>query len=271
MKELQTGSIIKAILSNKKYRALDIPEETIYDLLEREMGKGQKRDLAIKQVKMKLHNIIAPYLDRLDYADASSKLEKMRSKNNTAAIHALCKEILRAHDSTGERMSYFEPFYEYLFSKLKPNSMILDLACGLNPFFFPIIPTPKEMNYFAFDIHGPRIDLLNQLFHITNLPAKAIKQDILVASPEQKADAAFLFKEAHRIEKRESGGTRRLIKNLHAAYIFISLPTHSLNGRFDLRERMQRLVEKTIEQTATLEETREFESEMIYVIRKNNG
>ena len=261
------AAAIDKILRGKKYRGLDIPRGTIRDLLDQELAKKQKENQAVKAVKAKLHNIIAPYLDTLDYP---AFLEKI-NKADAETTRDLCRQILSAHDSTRERLAYYPEFFDYLFSGLKANGTVLDLACGLNPAYLPLVDLPKGLTYRAYDIHGPRIALLNALFTKTGINAHSIKQDILVAIPLEEVSSAFLFKEAHRIEKREKGGSRRLIAGLRATEIFISLPTHSLNGRFDLRERMGRLVDSAIAGIADLLETQEFPSEMVYRIRKHDG
>lgn len=271
MDEQSLDSVIDQILQSRKYRQLDIPRATIADLLIKELERGGKQSLAVKQAKAKLHNIMAPYLDTLDYAAAAEQIRDCFITETNHEVQSVCKRILSAHDSTRERLPYFRAFYGYLFERIGSDCTILDLACGLSPFFLPLVPHPTAMRYLAYDIHGPRIALLNELFIRTGMPAQAIKQDILVNPPAEKAGVAFLFKEAHRIEKRESGGSRKLIEAIQADRIFISLPTHSLNGRFDLKERMGRLVRSMIEGFAYLEETMEFGSEMIYTIRKIDG
>ena len=271
MDEKKRQFIIEKILRGRKYRALNIPQETVDDLLTQELQRNQKQDEVVKAVKAKLHNIIAPYLDTLDYEETSDKIDQINLQDEETGLANLCREILSAHDSTRERLGYHLEFFAYLFSQLDPNCTILDLACGLNPVFLALVDIPKGMAYKAFDIHGPRVKLLNQIFRKANMNAQAVNQDILVEAPNEKACAAFLFKEAHRIEKRESGSTRRLVQALQVKTIFISLPTHNLNGRFDLRGRMERLIKTTIDGIAELVEEREFPSEMVYVIRKHDG
>ena len=183
----------------------------------------------------------------------------------------LCKDILRAHDSTRERLQYFQAFFSDIFSQCGPEFTILVLACGLNPFFLPLVPFPAQMRYLAYDIHGPRITLLNQFFDAAKLPAKAMREDILIHPPKEEADAAFLFKEAHRIEKRESGATRRLIQALHAQTIFVSLPSRNLNGKYPIQERMQHLVEGILPDKAWIDETVTFGTETVYRVRKSDG
>ena len=65
-------------------------------------------------------------------------------------------------------------------------------------------------------------------------PALAEVRDILVRPPQVEADAAFLFKEAHRLEKRRKGCNRALWSALKVKYLFVSLPRRSLDGKRDL-------------------------------------
>jgi 16S rRNA (guanine(1405)-N(7))-methyltransferase len=271
MDEKKRQAMIEKILCGKKYRELDIPHATVADLFEQELKKGLKKNKTVKAVKAKLHNIIAPYLDTLDYAETGMTIDRINPQDDATELVDLCRDILSAHDSTRERLSYHQDFFAYLFSCIGPHCKILDLACGLNPVFLPLVPLPEEMEYIAYDIHGPRINLLNHIFQKASLNARAVNQDILIKAPSEKACAAFLFKEAHRIEKRESGGSRRLIQSVQAHTIFISLPTHNLHGRFNLQERMERLVDTTIHGIADLIETKEFASEMVYMVRKRDG
>ena len=110
--------------------------------------------------------------------------------------------------------------------------------------------------------------MINQLFSGMGIKGQAIKQDIIVNPPEEKATAAFLFKEAHRIEKRESRASRKLVDAINAEHIFISLPTHNLNGKFDLRERMHRLIDEITQDMCILEDSATFASEIVFTIRK---
>ncbi len=262
---------IERILGSRKYTEMDISRDTVTDLINREEVKGIKSRQIIKNVKTKLHNIVAPYLEKLDYSQAMVAAMDCIQSNEKSCIPSLCLQFLNMHVSTRERIEYHQDFFQYIFSKIEPHPRIYDLACGLNPLFLPLVPTPEKLEYIANDIHGPRIELLNLMLGSTRKGFRAHKQDILVNPPKEKASAIFLFKEAHRIEKRESGGSRRLLAELNTNLIFVSLPTHSLRGNFDLSERMSRLIYSIIEGIAELEETVTFASERIYTIRKNDG
>jgi len=135
-----------------------------------------------------------------------------------------------------------------------------------------MIELPKALTYTAYDIHAPRIGLIEQFFTgDIGVSGKAETRDILVRPPQEEVDAVFLFKEAHRMEKRRSGATRDLISTINATHIFISLPNHSLNGRFDLSKRMNRLIETSIQGLEFNLTIQDFDSETLYHLKRTHG
>ncbi|MDO9546851.1 MAG: hypothetical protein Q7J07_08920 [Pelolinea sp.] len=272
MKIIDLDRIIQRIAASKKYRSMDIPHETIHDLLEQELSHHEKEADAIKSARSKLHNIMAPYLGDLDYEAAAAELDEVLASGDKAKLAEACTQFLKVHHSTAERLDYVKEFYGYIFKILGADCSILDLACGLNPFMLPLVELPTSLTYTAFDIHTPRVELIKRLFSGgIGLQGNAETRDILVRPPQQKATAAFLFKEAHRMEKRRSGATRDLIASLNVKHVFLSLPTHSLNGRFDLHERMNRLVESSIQGLGLKLNVKEFVSETLFHLGKNHG
>jgi len=263
--------IIEQVLSSRKYRSMRIPPETVADLLEKELPRHKKQKDAIRAVKAKLHNIAAPYLDSLDYESALASLDDVFDRQPTRTIEDICLEFLSAHQSTRERIPYLSDFYTAIFDQIGSPCSVLDLACGMNPFTLPLVDLPDEMTYHAYDIHAPRVHLIQKMLSGAGIVGSAEIRDILVHHPSQQATAAFLFKEAHRMEKRRSGATRDLIRSLNVDHLFISLPTHSLNGKFDLRERMSRLVDEATQGLGRIVNTIEFPSEMITQIAMTNG
>ena len=247
MTDEELDMIVNSIANSRKYRSMKIPRETIFDLLQIELAKRPKKADAIKLVRTKLHNITAPYLDKLDYTEASQELEQVFSNNDRKSIEDVCIQFLQAHHSTDERIPYMKDFYAFISNKIGNSSSILDLACGLNPFVIPLVEFPSSISYFAYDIHTPRIELINRFFSGLGIHGFAETRDILLRPPQQKATAAFLFKEAHRMEKRRKGASRDLLGSLNVDHLFISLPNHSLNGKFDLHERMLKLAKDSIQ------------------------
>jgi 16S rRNA (guanine(1405)-N(7))-methyltransferase len=266
----ELDQIVHRIANSKKYRTMKIPRETILDLLQIELAKHPKKEEAIKIVKAKLHNITAPYLDELDYTEAAQELEQVFSNRDGESIEDICIQFLQAHHSTDERIPYMKEFYAYISNKIGASCTILDLACGLNPFVIPLVEFPSSISYFAYDIHTPRIELINRFFSGLGIHGIAETRDILVQPPLQKATAAFLFKEAHRMEKRRKGAIRDLLKSLNVDHLFISLPNRSMNGKYDLRDRMRRLTKNSIQGLGSILEIEDFPSETLFYIGLKN-
>jgi len=270
MTDEELDQIALHIANSKKYRSMKIPRETILDLLRKELPKHPKKADIIKMVKAKLHNITAPYLDKLDYAEAAQELEQVFSNRDGKSIEDVCIQFLQAHHSTNERIPYMKEFYAYISNKIGNSCSILDLACGLNPFVIPLVEFPSSISYFAYDIHTPRIELINRFFSGLGIDGLAETRDILVRPPLQKATAAFLFKEAHRMEKRRKGASRELFRSLNVNHLFISLPNRSMNGKYDLRDRMLKLTKDSIQGLGSILEIEDFPSETLFYIGLNN-
>jgi 16S rRNA (guanine(1405)-N(7))-methyltransferase len=267
-KEALALEMAAKIQSSKKYQDLAIPQETLLDLIQQEMARYKKSSEVMKSVRAKLHNIMAPYLGDLDYEQAEQTLQTAFESPNPAAVQETCADFLRQHDSTRERLAYIEDFYQGIFSVCEHPQRVMDLACGLNPFALPWMGLPTSIQFYAYDIHPARIRLINRFLQLSEREPLAEVRDVLVRPPQIEADAAFLFKEAHRMEKRQRGCNRELWAALKVKYLFVSLPNRSLDGRRDLRERMRHLVESSMQgQDWKLGEL-DFPGETVYWMRK---
>jgi 16S rRNA (guanine(1405)-N(7))-methyltransferase len=259
-------SLIDAILQSRKYRGLAIPSETVRDLLEQEMPRYRTQKEAVEVVRKKLHNIMAPYLGDPDYPAAAQQLDEAFASRDAAQIRQVCSSILEMHASSKERMPILDGFYERLFSLTGKPKTILDLACGLNPFALPWMDLPADIRYYAYDIHQPRLELINHFFYLEGLPKFGIKQDILVDPPQVEAEVALFFKEAHRFDQRQHGCNRKLWCALRVRYLLVSLPTNSLSGRHNLVERQRQLVYGTLVGLPWQVTELMFESELVFCI-----
>jgi 16S rRNA (guanine(1405)-N(7))-methyltransferase len=234
--------LIDDIQHSKKYRDLDLPDSTVRDLLQQELPRYKSRKEALEAVRTKLHNIVAPYLGDPDYAAAARDLDVAFASADEGEVRAACERILSAHASTKERIPYLAGFYERIFAVTGKPATILDLACALNPFSFPWMGLPATTRYYAYDIHRPRLELINHYFTLQGLEPLATHQDILVDPPQIEAPVAFFFKEAHRFEQRDRGSSLKMLRALNVRYLLVSLPTSSLTGKHNLLERQRALV-----------------------------
>jgi 16S rRNA (guanine(1405)-N(7))-methyltransferase len=260
--------LIEQIRDTKKYRQLDLPESTLRDLLEAELPRHRSQKDSLQVVRQKLHNIVAPYLGDPDYHAALTALEINAPSGNPLELKAICSGIMTSHISTRERLSTLDTFYARLFNLIGKPQVILDLACGLNPLAIPWMDLLTGTQYHAYDIHTPRVTFLNHFFRLQGMPELAETRDILVHPPDIEADAAFLFKEAHRFEQRQRGCNRTLWQALQARWLVVSLPTSSMSGRHDLMEKHRRLVYSTLAGLPWKTTELQIENELLFCINK---
>lgn len=261
--------LLREVRASRKYRALDLPEETLHDLLSRALERQPNPKAALKIVREKLHNIVAPYLGDPDYTRAAGMLQAAFTDGSPEAVRAACLELLQSHASTRERIPLLEEFYPRLWQVSGKPSVLLDLACGLHPFSLPWMGLPAGCEYFAYDIHAPRVALINQFFRLTGQPGQALVQDVLVHPPSIEADAALFFKEAHRFDQRQRDCNLPFWQALRVRWLFVSLPAASLSGRRDLVERQRNLIQKTLKGTGWPVTEVRFSNELVFCIRKD--
>jgi len=262
-------ALVASILSSRKYRGLGIPEQTLRDLVAQELQHGRNGKELEQAVREKLHNIVAPYLGDPDYPAADARLATVFASGDVQTIKAECRALLAAHASTRERLPVLEEFYPRLFAITGRPRVVLDLACGLHPFGLPWMGLPDGARYYAYDLHQPRIALINHFFRLSGLPELAFHQDILVEPPREPADVAFFFKEAHRFEQRQRGCNRAFWQAIPARWLLVSLPSSSLTGRRDLADRQRTLVQRTLDGLEWAVTEIQILDEMVFCIRKH--
>lgn len=265
------ASMVRAIKESRKYRGAGIPDATLEDVLRREWNRHPKPADALRSAKAVLHNIMAPYLGDPDYAASEKLLDAAFAAGDDEVVRQAALVLLAQHDSTKERLAYMEDFYSAIRAACPNAEVILDLACGLNPFAIPFMGLPGSVRYHAYDLHQPRVTLINRFLKGLGMEALAEARDILLAPPQIEADAAFLFKEAHRLEKRRKGASKELAGKLKARVIFISLPNRSLDGRRNLSGRMDALVRQILAGRAAKIQQAEFPGETLYWVERENG
>lgn len=261
---------INEILSTRKYRSLGIPVETVRDLVLKELPNHRNPKEAIKTVRKKLHNIVADYLGDPDYATAKHDIETAFSSGDVSQVKIACEKILAAHSSTRERLAVLDKFYERLFALTGEPKVILDLACGLNPLTFPWMGLSNKVKYHAYDIHVPRLELINRFFTLEGLAPLAVRQDVLVLPPQVEADVAFFFKEAHRFEQRQRSCNRPFWQALKVRWLLVSLPPKGLSGRSNLVEGHRQLVYQVIAGLPWQVTEITFENELVFCIDKGH-
>ncbi|MCX7846117.1 MAG: hypothetical protein N2312_05835 [Dictyoglomaceae bacterium] len=255
--------LVAKILRSKKYRYI-YPEvvKNIYEV-ERKKFKNQKDIL--KSIKRRLHQIYGSFLKPYEYRKIDEYLGIL-SENN---LKNICIEILKIHISTKERLSFYEDLYRKIYEKTGIPKNISDLACGLNPFSIPFMNINKPLNYYAYDIDGYLINLVNKFFEKVNLPTLGICQDIIFNPPKEKIDLTFIFKFLPIIEKLRKNYMIEFLKNLDSSFIIISFPLKSLTGREKgMLEHYESFYIKNIEKFFEILGRISFNNEIFIIIKK---
>ena len=240
-------ALIDKTQTSAKYRALDLPRELLEDILIQEARLAQNSADLERRFREKLHNIIAPYLEEINYPLEIENLQRFAStKPDREAWKSYCSAIMTRHASTRERLPFLEDFSEFLTPYFKESQGVLDLACALDPLILPWLELDKLPEMICFDVHSPRIEFLNEYFKHFHPNSKAVRQDVLATPPKEKADLAIFFKEAHRFEKRRPGCNREFFQSLPANTLIVSLPAKDLGGKHSLEGYHTRLIEEAI-------------------------
>lgn len=232
---------------SKKYRVLELPEELMLDILRSESRYTSSRGALEKAFRNKLHNVIAPYLEDIDYARETQKLSTLIDSNpDEGVLRDWASGLMSRHASSRERLPVLHQFYQDIFNIIGTPTSLIDLACALDPLALPWMNLPNLLSYLAFDINKPRVDFLNVFFSNFFPQAHAIQQDVLASPPSIKADCAFFLKEAHRFEKRRAGSNRYFFENLNVDFLVVSLPASDLNGHHSLEKYHNEPIRKAI-------------------------
>jgi 16S rRNA (guanine(1405)-N(7))-methyltransferase len=247
---------------------LDIPTETVRDLIAQAcLTAGDAKSIE-QTVREKLHNLVATYLGDPDYAASRAILDEAYAHREENLIKKACLDILSCHASTKERIPLLDEFYPRIFAHTGQPTTILDLACALNPFALPWMGLKPGTRYFAYDLHQPRLDLINHFLKLNGMEPLAVHQDILVNPPDVECDVAFFFKEAHRFEQRQRGCNRAFWQSIRCKYLLVSLPTASLTGKHPKLEQHRKLVMETVDGLPWKVTEIEFSNEIVFCIEK---
>lgn len=264
-------SLTQAVGTSRKYRDLQIPLTTLQDILAYESQHSNSRKELEDNFRKSLHNIMAPYLEDINYPAETAAIPEFYAQNPPSELlKKWCLERMRLHASSRERLPHLDSFYEKIFTRTGTPGSILDLACALDPLGMPWMSLPVTARFFAYDIHQPRLDFLQAFFQHFYPQAEALRQDILTNIPIQKADCAFFFKEAHRLEKRRPGSNREVFEGLNVKWLVVSLPSRDLAGHHSLEAYHTSLIEKAIEGQPWQLSTDSVGSELLFFIQKHD-
>jgi 16S rRNA (guanine(1405)-N(7))-methyltransferase len=266
------NALVSEIANSKKYRPIGLSEDTIRDILLSELANYKDPKEAVQAAKKKLHEVVALYLGDPNYERARHDLETAFASRDRETVLGVCIDILRIHDSTRERLLLLPDFYEQIFKVTGTPSVLMDVASALNPLTLPWMNLAKGARYYAYEIHQPRVDLLNTFFDLHDaaydVGGRAFLRDILVHPPDETGDVALLLKEIHRMEKRRRGISLPLLDALKVRWLVISLPARSLSGHGMAETNRQQIHGILADRPWPITEIA-FDNEIVYCIEKS--
>lgn len=268
---LEPEKLIDALRSSKKYRDLDLPYDFLHDILVGEPGNSQDASIIEAKFRKKVHEVIAPYLETINYTEEAVALQEFFQEHPPSSSREYCISILSRHSSTRERLQHLDQLYPALFAITGKPGLLVDLACGLNPFSLPWMGLDTSTRYFAYDIHKPRVDLINQFFSVMGFEQLAMHQDFLLHPPAFQPDVTFIFKEIHRIQKRKAGAVKAFLSGYRSDWVILSLPDTDLKGHHDLRSQHRLLVDHCIPENYNYTHDLSLGSETFYFLRLIDG
>lgn len=226
----RVDELISEVLSSGKYRQISVDLVRRVSTAELEKGRGWKD--TVKAVKNKLHQVGGAYLDPApNYAKWLGELTALSSERDDPALRAFCREAMRQHASTRERLPILDDFYTRSLAGLGPLHSVLDLACGLNPLAIPWIPLAPGATYTACDIYADLVDFLGQFLAHLGMTGQAQVCDLTQTVPDQPVQLALILKTLPCLEQVDRGIALRLLDGVQAETLLVSFPAQSLGGR----------------------------------------
>ncbi|MBK7918719.1 MAG: hypothetical protein IPJ94_21160, partial [Chloroflexi bacterium] len=220
-------------------------------------------------VRAQLHSIMAPYLGDPDYEAAKRAVtavfahQRHGAKQNGVPRHSGHAPVhARTAAAAGQVLPGFcgDPAN-------RPD--LLDIACGLNPLAFPWMGLPTSTQFYAYDIHEPRIDFLNHYFRAQGLAPLAKVQDVAHVFPQETADVALFLKEMPRFTRNYGDLGRPLLQALNVRWLVVSYPEVSTHGGRNLTHRYREFMGQLTDGLPWTTTEILFDGELVFCIEKS--
>ncbi|MBK6940325.1 MAG: hypothetical protein IPH13_08990 [Planctomycetes bacterium] len=224
----RVDAIVRRLAESRKYSGL--ARSTLERIAIDAVRRHTKDADAEKAAKRRLHQVFGAYRAH-DAAALARRVRELPSVDDRERFEAACRELLRMHASTAERIADVDAFYRDVFAFTGSPHVVLDLACGHQPFQWPWMGLAPDAMYLPRDLDGALIDAIDTFLEHVGRPRTARVQDVLVDAPDEPADVAFLLKVLPCLERQERGGALRVLRAVRARFVVVSFPIESLGGR----------------------------------------
>lgn len=220
--------LVQAVIAAPKYR--QVSPDLVRRIVERELAKARDAKTVVKATKNALHQASGAYLPvKPRYA---ALLERLRATaGDRTALRAACREAMRQHASTAERLALLDDFYRTVFDNVRPIRSLLDLGCGLHPLAIPWMGLDEAATYHACDISADMMSFVAAFFPLSGLRGTADVCDLTDRCPAGHVDVALLLKCVPSLDHLDRSATGRLLDHVDADHVVISFPVATLGGR----------------------------------------
>ncbi len=226
--ESQLQTLIELVAATAKYK--QISPDLIETVGRHELQIRPTLKEAIKATKSKLHQVAGAYQDtKMNYTQALNDLQA--ATDSPGAFRQTCREIMRRHASTRERLPILDEFFRTTLAGIGPVQTVLDIACGLNPLAYPWMPFDDHVKYVAYDIYKDAVGFINDFIPLAGIQGWAEARDVISRPPNQPVDLALILKSLPCLEHLGKTAVTTLLDAVQARCLLISYPVSSLGGR----------------------------------------
>jgi 16S rRNA (guanine(1405)-N(7))-methyltransferase len=261
--------LVQAVRKSPKYR--NVCPDVVRNVGTRELAAQRNLREAVKATKNKLHQVGGAYLDAADYAGWLEQMRSAARPGNELELRRICREAMKHHSSTRERLAILDQFYARTLAGLPPPQVVLDIACGLNPLAISWMPFPPGVQYYPYDMYADLADFLNAFMAIAGVRGQAEACDVSSCPPTRRADLALILKTLPCMEQLGAGklAGARLLEAVQADHLLVSFPVRSLGGK-DKRmlQNYEAHFQELLRGKAWAVQRFEFSSELAFLIRK---
>ncbi|MEA3326655.1 MAG: hypothetical protein U9R53_05025, partial [Chloroflexota bacterium] len=119
-------NLVEEVRANPKYQY--ITSDLIQQLCQDAIRRGLKGKSAIKAVRSKLHQIGGAYFSKqINYSETKNRLGGLTDDIQSAEVREFCRQTMRSHTSTAERLPILDTFFETCLAHLTPVHSVIDL------------------------------------------------------------------------------------------------------------------------------------------------
>ncbi|MFP4118837.1 MAG: hypothetical protein ACLFTH_02170, partial [Candidatus Woesearchaeota archaeon] len=196
----------------------------------------------------------------------------------TAIDDGVIDRLLEAHQSTRERVPYYDEVYSLIWGVCKNHGVseesfsVLDLACGWNPFalkFFPVTPS----SYFASDLSSEDMALVRRFLENTGIDGDARAFNLLSSEFTHWldtlpfVDVCFLFKALDSLEYSSRHSSKKLLSKLSSKcrLVVVSFSRVSIGGRQEIDAKRRSWFETWCEKNGWVFEVSSVPTELFYI------